>query len=486
MGKDRSGRYHPPKGKPSDTSKEGLGLRPGMDPEDLEQDMKMTERYTEGPDKLASDVYMRHPNRQTRKGKEVYKPQEEGSSKTYKEEMFNKDRVDTPLEEIEGVITKDLLKELYAFRAPHCITLILPTHRSGMEVNEQVDNIAFKNMLQDLILQLQEKQMTPPEIEKLLEPGFELLREDPFWRNLTEGLIVFIAEGFFKYIKLPYTPAQEMLVSDAFYLLNLLPLLNENDNAREVFWLLVIRRDKTTLYKADAYGMREETAPELPENITAVMAFPNGDQETITDESGVNAPTAEVITAGRPEKKIVDLYVRKIDEVLQKIITGSNAWPLVLAGQMDLLQAFRRVSQYSNTIEATFEMEEEYIDSRKLYTLARQTIHELLEQKRREKLEAYYNNTTTGLTTSIPADVIAAAHYSQIRTLFVRKGTHIWGTFDEVNSIADIHDTRQENDDCLVERAAVQTILRGGEVFILDDEQMPKEAVLAALLRFSM
>jgi len=483
MGKDRSGRYHPPKGKPSDTSKEGLGLRKSMDPEDLEQDMKMTERYTAGPDKLSDDVYMRHPNRQTRKGKEVYKPQEEGSSKTYKEEMFNKDVVDTPLEEIEGIITKDLLKELHAFRAPHCITVVLPTHRAGMEVNEQVDNIAFKNILQDLIAQLKEKQMTQAAIEKLLEPGFELLREDAFWRNLTEGLIVFIAEGFFKYIKLPYSPAPEVIVNEAFYLLNLLPLLN--DNAREVFWLLLVRRDKTILYKADAYGMREQEVPDFPENIAAVMAFPNGDQETITDESGLNAPTAEAITVGSADKKIVDLYVRKIDEALQKYI-GNSGWPLVLAGQMDLLEAYRRVSQYGNTTEASFEMEDEYADGRKLYALARQTIHELFEHKRREKLEAYYNNTATGLTTSIPADVIAAAHYSQVRTLFVRKGTHLWGNFDDINRITEIHDSRQEHDDCLIEKAAVLTILHGGEVFILDEEQMPKEAVVAALLRFSM
>ena len=47
MGKDREGKFHPTKGKPSDTSKEGTEL----------QEM------------MGTDVHVRHPNRQTHKGK---------------------------------------------------------------------------------------------------------------------------------------------------------------------------------------------------------------------------------------------------------------------------------------------------------------------------------------------------------------------------------------------------------------------------------
>ena len=71
MGKDRSGNFHPPKGKPSGGHKEeGLGLRKTIGPDDLEQDERMTERYTTGPDELAEDVPVRHPNRNTQKNED--------------------------------------------------------------------------------------------------------------------------------------------------------------------------------------------------------------------------------------------------------------------------------------------------------------------------------------------------------------------------------------------------------------------------------
>lgn len=61
MGKDH-------RGQPSGTNKEeGLGLRPTISPEDIEQDQQMTEKYTTGEDELADNVREMHPNRNTDK-----------------------------------------------------------------------------------------------------------------------------------------------------------------------------------------------------------------------------------------------------------------------------------------------------------------------------------------------------------------------------------------------------------------------------------
>ena len=57
-------------GKPSGMNKqEGLGLRPDMPPEKLNQDIKMTDKYTTAEDKLAENVKLRHHNRNTNKAK---------------------------------------------------------------------------------------------------------------------------------------------------------------------------------------------------------------------------------------------------------------------------------------------------------------------------------------------------------------------------------------------------------------------------------
>ena len=68
MGKDRSGRYHPPKGKPSGINKEeGLGIQ-ATPPEKMNEYNKITDRYTEGEDELSPDVHLLHHNRNLSKG----------------------------------------------------------------------------------------------------------------------------------------------------------------------------------------------------------------------------------------------------------------------------------------------------------------------------------------------------------------------------------------------------------------------------------
>jgi hypothetical protein len=106
------------------------------------------------------------------------------------------------------------------------------------------------------------------------------------------------------------------------------------------------------------------------------------------------------------------------------------------------------------------------------------------EQRVNKALETYMNNSTTGLTSSIAADVIPAAYYSQIATLFVTKGEHIWGTFDEMAYELVFHDTPDEGGEDLIDNAVEKTLANGGEVFLLEKEKMPADCQIAALMRF--
>ena len=419
---------------------------------------------------------VRHPNRQAHKDKE------ESKLKTQKDKIYTKEPGSTTPQEIYGVLTKDMLKELASFRSDCCITIILPTHRAGMEVNEQQDVILFKNVLQDVKKQLEEKGTDAVKIEKILGPAFELLRDDTFWHNQGNGLAIFLADGYFRYIKLPFVPEQECIINNTFYLINLLQLLNTN--AKDEFYLLLIRRERTKLYKADAYGLHEVTTENMPDNINSVINYEENGKEFMETDAGENSDAPEFIAAGRPEKIIIKTYVEKIDRAFQQQAPGNSNWPLMLAGQDDLLEAFRNASQYKNVMDTELSVTNEHAESRTLFEQARQKINDRQEQERNEHLDTYMNNIITDLTSSMPEKVIPATYYSQVRTLFVEKGAHIWGHFDDQNNKLVMHASREDGDDCLIEKAAIQTILHGGEVYITEKDKMPKGAVIAALLRF--
>jgi hypothetical protein len=446
MGKDREGKFHPPKGKPSGTLREGSELK----------------------EMMGSDLRVRHPNRQTHKGKdEVYKTTEEGSDRTWKEKVYVENASIITPQEIYGVLTKEKLKELAEFKSDCCITVVLPMYRAGMEVNEHHNLRLYKNVVQGLRLQLRDK-------ERVLAPAIELMRDDLFWKNQGDGIALFMSEGYFWYCKLPFKPGQEVIVNNAFYLINLLRLLNTN--SIDEFYLLLLRRGMVRLYKADARLMHEMEVPELPRDITDVIDFAEAEEKE-------NEETEPRIQAGRPDKLIVASYVEKISAAFEPE-SKDDRWPLLLAGDKELMDAFRRVSKYDSIFPTDLPMDDEHADSRKIFQQAREKMEKTWNQYVSERLKTYYDSIATPLTKSMPESVIPAAYYGQVRYLFVEKGAHAWGRFDAESNQLILHADREDNDDCLLEKAAVQTVLHGGEVFVLEKNKMPNGATIAALTRY--
>jgi len=74
-------------------------------------------------------------------------------------------------------------------RAKKCVSVYLPTHRSGSEI--QQDPIRFKNLLKQAEERLANGEMRRPEAQAILRPAQRLLDDDGFWRHQSDGLAVF-------------------------------------------------------------------------------------------------------------------------------------------------------------------------------------------------------------------------------------------------------------------------------------------------------
>jgi hypothetical protein len=99
-------------------------------------------------------------------------------------------------------------------------------------------------------------------------------------------------------------------------------------------------------------------------------------------------------------------------------------------------------------------------------------------------LTIFANQSATELTSSIVADIIPAAFYGRLSHLFVQKGQHIWGRFEKDTAELKLHGERRENSKDLLDLAVIQTLTTGGEVYLLDQQQMPAQSQLAAVFRY--
>jgi hypothetical protein len=484
MGKDETGKFHPGKGKPSGINKEeGLGLHPTQ-PERLEEYLELTDKYTDGSDELAPVVPVRHPNRNTSKGEDNFKGKEnhEPTDKTINV-LPSEDVTNTVAEELPGILTKEIFIEIANHQSDCCISVFIGTHNAGVEVNEKYDIIQFKNTLQKLEMILKEKNLLQTTIDSMLKPGYELLRNDEFWMQQSPGLAVFISEGYFKYIKMRQSPVEETIVESSFYVTPLLPLMV----SKEYFYLLVISKKQAKLFRADAFGMEH-----IP-----VEGVPNGIAEEIgdTDVSTTFRNNGHAGTVGanahghgggnnNDDKIYISNYLESVDDAIWKNVLHNENVPLLLAGVEYLIPIYKSVSDYKNIWEVALTGSHEHDNTTDLYKQAREIMEPYFQQRVNKAIEVYGNQSATQLTSSVVDDILPAAYYGRISHLFVQKGQHIWGTFDEMENLVRISNQETEGSQDLIDNAVEKTLLNSGEVFLLDKEQMPDAAEMAAIFRY--
>lgn len=293
-----------------------------------------------------------------------------------------------------------------------------------------------------------------------------------------------MSENTFKYIKLPAAPVQETLVNSSFLVAPLIPFISRE----EYFYLLSISKKQAKLFKADYFGIQFIPVDELPNGVDDVVHFENKDDQQLFrtgGRGGTGGANFHGIGAGKPDEKTnVAMYFKEVDRTLWEEIFREEHVPLLLAGVEYQLPIYRSVSVYKNIWPDALTGNHDYDNMTTLYAKAKEIMQPYFEEKRNKALDDYGNKSATALTSSITDDIIPAAYYGQIAQLFVEENAHIWGTFDEAANELQLHTEKQENSECLVDKAIIKTIQTGGDVFIMEKDKMPQESTMAAIMRY--
>jgi hypothetical protein len=382
------------------------------------------------------------------------------------------------------LLPKEEFTELVNYKGDHCISIYIPTHRSGVAVNEKQDAILFKNALQDIVIQLQDKGLPSQDIDRIMQPGFELYKNEVFWNNQLDGLAVFLADGFTKITTLPFTVPEERYLNHTFYISPLLPAITNN----EEFYLLVLSKKDAQFFQGNAFGLQRLEVEGLPNGMDDVIRFEEKEGEHLLRQGGKGGNGSANFhghSDGQPDEKVqIGVYFQEVDRTLFSEVLHDKNVPLVLAGVEYLIPIYKSVSKYGNIAEGAITGNREHESTLDLFTKCREILAPYFKQEINKALQNYYNQVATPLTSSMPEKVIPASFYAQVSDLFICKDEHIWGKFNADENKLELHPQKEDGDECLMNKAAVQTYLNGGAVHLLDKEKMPKEATIAAFMRY--
>jgi hypothetical protein len=257
----------------------------------------------------------------------------------------------------------------------------------------------------------------------------------------------------------------------------------------EYFYLLDIHKKFPRLYRADALGIELLQIEEMPTGVDDVVHFEEKEDDELTRAGGGSKSGGGMnfhgLGGGQPdEKDNIALYLEEVDDTIWKKYLNRENVPLLLAGLEFVIPIYRSVSDYKYIWPEALTGNYQYQQVNDLYEEAMQVMKPYFEQPLKRALEDYGNKSATALTSTNVNLIIPATYYSRVSHLFVKKGSRIWGTFNEQDNKLDILDKESGEIDDLIDKAVVKTIQNGGEVYFMEANEMPEPGELAAILRY--
>lgn len=370
------------------------------------------------------------------------------------------------------------------------VSIYMPTRKAGKDVLE--NSVRLGNLLDEAQAQLVSEGMPRPEAENLLSPARALLEDEVFWQRQGDGLAVFLAEGLARKYQLPLEFGELVVVSDRFHLKPLLSVLSNNGR----FYVLALSQHETRLLQGTRHRIGEinlDDREQVPESIVDVLKWEDP-EERIQLHTGSEAVRHRGVAAvfhghgvasqDDPKSKILR-YFQRLDEGISSLLADDDA-PLVLIGDDFLLPLYREANSYPHLVEEAVAVQPQELSLEALHARSWTVVSPLFERAQKQARDVYEHlrGTQSERVSKQVEKVVPAAAFERVEGLFVAVDEQEWGIFDAATGQLERHEEQQPGDRDLLSLAAVQTMLHGGWLFIVESEEVPDDGPLAAVLRW--
>lgn len=390
-----------------------------------------------------------------------------------------------------AILSTTELKTLVEQPTGHCVSIFLPTHIAGPNI--QQDPIRFKNLVSQAEAELVENGMRRADAEKFLQPAKDLDQPD-FWRHQRDGLAIFIADNFFQYYRLPLNFEELVVTGKRFHLKPIMPLLSGDGR----FFVLGLSLNKVRLFEGSRDRIMEinlNSLEEVPQSLQeAVYAYEEAENQSHFADKGTISPGGAPgsdpgVLHGRGVDEDMDekmlRFCSDINKGLQEFLNDKQS-PLVLAGVEKLVAYYKEINSYQNILDQYIEGNPDVTDLETIHQQAWDIVSPHFQEAQVETAQRYaeFSGNNPEQASKDLEEIVKAAYYQRVDSLIASVNQHRWGHFDPESNSVEVHDTEQPGDEDLIDFAAVHAALNGAPVFIVPDHELPDDTPATAILRY--
>lgn len=372
------------------------------------------------------------------------------------------------------ILTKDQFESLAKFDNNPCISIFLPTQRIGKDVLQEKDRIQLKSQWKKVTERLKEDGVPNEKISKIGKPLEGLLDDRDFWRHQSDGLAIFLADGFFEKFTLPVNFEAFTYISDHFYLKPLVPMFSGNTR----FYVLALQLDRVQLYEGNLYSIGEVDVADLtPERLEDRVGY-DYEEKTLQYKSQ-NAMTGDTTMHGqgaaeRDHKNEILRFFRAVDKGLHEVLKDEKV-PLVIACQDSLFPIYKEANTYKNLYgQSVPGNPSDYENMLALHAASLNVLQPHFNKEKENKMNQF-KEMSPGRTSTAVSEIIPAIFEGKVDTLFLQNREDIWGNYNENMASVDVQDQPNSGNMSLMNLAAIKVIEQGGKVYLIENEFMPEQ-----------
>ena len=374
------------------------------------------------------------------------------------------------------LIQKKHIEHLKELESDINISVYIPTYIAN---NKELNRIGFKNTLSELEDKLKEKGLNEERISNLLKPLIDLeSSSEDFWNFQSKGLVAFLNENVFEFATVPIRFEHQNLVEDYFYFRPVLPLLDEEYDVL----VMSVSPQNIQLFNAKKYEMIEFDIEDLfPQNLEESHWHIDKNKILKNHESG------ETIFHGQgggkdSKEERVKRFFRDVYTGLEDFFKGEKR-TLILAGTDKTVDLFKQSFHYKFIHEKHISGNHDETSVEELYEKVNDIITNDLDKEMSESLSKIDDVKHKEIVQTDIKEIVKASITGRIDSLYIKPSAKKWGYIDNEKLSIKLSKSKTNGEVDLYDRAAIETLLKGGKVHFTEKVEDDLSSDIVALLR---
>jgi hypothetical protein len=384
------------------------------------------------------------------------------------------------------------VKALAAESVSPAVSIFLPFHPRGPEFRQ--DRARLRNLARDAERRLVERGCRAVVARDIVRPAVDLADDANFWRDEANGgVAMFLGPDQARRYGMPGDVREELAVGDHFSIKPLLPLLADDG----AFFIIASSSARTRLAAASRWQVREIDDVRMPPGVQAVVGETEY-QDTVlghpVSRPGIRVwPThqgmGKVSNAGETPEELRRTefieYLNRVGAVVNQYFSGKPQ-PVVLVALPDIAGHLRAIVHLKTLVPDNLDSNPDPVPLEQQRDRAYELLRPNFAAARQQALDHFYTLLGNGSPKAgtQPIDVIDGARWGRVDTLFVEEGARIWGRVGDQPRQVEIHENTMPQDEDLIDRAAIETMLHGGTVVVLAAGRFWVDRPIAAIFRW--